>query len=188
MQGAGRLIHPHAETKNDETDAHDQASEGEAAWKKYLLVGGSLALLLLGIAFDQFFKPAWFSGNIRLVWFLASYLPVALPVMKEALQALRKGAFFTEFTLMTLATLGAFYIGEYSEGVAVMIFYTVGELFQQAAVNRAKRSIKALLDIRPDSVTLLRNGIAEQTTSRIPYSLEISSRSSRAKKWPWMAN
>uniref|UniRef100_UPI00048CAB99 heavy metal translocating P-type ATPase n=1 Tax=Runella limosa TaxID=370978 RepID=UPI00048CAB99 len=66
--------------------------------------------------------------------------------------------FFNEFTLMSIATLGAFYIGEYSEGVAVMIFYEIGELFQDLAVNRSKRSIKALLDVRPDTVTVLRNG------------------------------
>jgi Cd2+/Zn2+-exporting ATPase len=58
---------------------------------------------------------------------------------------------------MSLATIGAFFIGEYSEGVAVMLFYAIGELFQMAAVSRAKRSIQSLLDIRPDTVTVLRN-------------------------------
>lgn len=58
---------------------------------------------------------------------------------------------------MTIATLGAFYIRESPEGVAVMLFYTVGELFQDAAVDRAKRSIKALLDIRPDTATVFAN-------------------------------
>ena len=68
---------------------------------------------------------------------------------------------FTEFFLMGVATLGAFGIREYPEGVAVMLFYTIGELFQDAAVLRARRSIKALLDVRPDEVTVLRNGQAQ---------------------------
>ena len=116
----------------------------------------SLMLLLTAIVLDNWLKPGWFSGWLRVVWYVAAYLPVALPVILEAVGALRKGAFFTEFTLMAVATLGAFFIGEYSEGVAVMIFYAIGELFQQAAVNRAKRNIKALLDVRPDTVTVLR--------------------------------
>lgn len=58
---------------------------------------------------------------------------------------------------MSIATLGAFAIGEYPEGVAVMLFYAVGELFQSAAVKRAKGNIKALLDVRPDSATVVRN-------------------------------
>ena len=62
---------------------------------------------------------------------------------------------------MSVATIGAFIIGEYEEGVAVMVFYQIGEWFQDAAVNNAKKNIKALLDIRPDEVTVVRNG---QTT------------------------
>jgi Cd2+/Zn2+-exporting ATPase len=159
--GASQLIHLEQGQHSDDDDGHDHAhGKEEAAWKKYLPVAASLVVLLAGVALDNYFKPGWFNGYLRLAWYMAAYLPVALPVMKEAVSALRKGAFFTEFTLMSLATLGAFYIGEYSEGVAVMIFYAIGELFQQAAVNRAKRSIKALLEVRPDTVTVLRNGIA----------------------------
>src|SRR5690606_6428062 len=66
-----------------------------------------------------------------------------------------------EFFLMSVATVGAFAIGSYSEGVAVMVFYSIGEWFQEAAVNRAKRSIKALLDIRPDEVSVKRNGVVQ---------------------------
>lgn len=74
-----------------------------------------------------------------------------------AFRKAKRGDFFNEFVLMSVATLGAFYIGEYTEGVAVMIFYSIGEWFQDSAVNRAKASIKALLDIRPDQVTVIRN-------------------------------
>ncbi|MBK8554990.1 MAG: heavy metal translocating P-type ATPase [Lewinellaceae bacterium] len=154
---AARLIHPRPES-HSEDDGHDHGHDDDhdSGWKIYLPVAISLMLLLTGVALDNWLKPAWFSGWLRFVWFGSAYLPVALPVMKEAFEAMRKGSIFNEFTLMSIATLGAFYIGEYAEGVAVMIFYTIGELFQQAAVNRAKRSIKALLDVRPDIVTVLR--------------------------------
>ena len=66
--------------------------------------------------------------------------------------------YFSEFTLMFVATLGAFYIGEYPEGVAVMLFYSVGELFQEKAVDKAKRNIGALLDVRPEEAAVVRDG------------------------------
>ncbi|GGF42419.1 heavy metal translocating P-type ATPase [Echinicola vietnamensis] len=89
---------------------------------------------------------------------MLAYLPVGWPVLVKGWKSILKGDVFTEFFLVGIATLGAFAIGEYPEGVAVMLFYAIGELFQDAAVNRAKRNIKALLDIRPDSVSVQRNG------------------------------
>ena len=82
-------------------------------------------------------------------------------MLKQALIAFGKREYFTEFLLMGLATIGAFGIGEYPEAVAVMLFYTVGELFQSAAVNRAKGSIKALLEVRPTVAHVLRNSAFE---------------------------
>jgi len=103
-----------------------------------------------------FFENQW----VRLVWYLIAYFPVGIPVLKEAFEAMREKDIFNEFTLMSIATIGAFFIGEYPEGVAVMLFYSIGELFQQAAVNRAKRSIGALLDVRPEKASVIRdNGI-----------------------------
>ena len=79
-------------------------------------------------------------------FYLAAYFLAAGSVLKVVVHRLRhKGEFFNEFTLMTIATLGAFYLGKYSEGVSVMVFYRIGEAFQARAVNRAKRSIRALL-------------------------------------------
>jgi Zn2+/Cd2+-exporting ATPase len=129
-----------------------------APWKEYIPATISFVLLLTGILFEQVFKPAFFEGYVKLIWYLVAYVPVGLPVMIDAVKSIAKGAFFSEFLLMTIATVGAFFIGEYSEGVAVMVFYSVGELFQSLAVARAKRSIKALLDIRPDTVNVLREG------------------------------
>lgn len=118
----------------------------------------SFVMLIIGIALDYYFKSHFFTEYVRLIWYIIAYLPVGLPVIKEAVESIRKGAFFSEFFLMSIATIGAFAIKQYPEGVAVMLFYAVGELFQTAAVRRAKRSIKALLDVRPDIVTVIRNG------------------------------
>jgi len=111
-----------------------------------------------GIVLDNFVKPEFFKKYVRLIWYIVAYVPVGIPVIKDAFNSIIKGSFFSEFFLMSIATIGAFFIGEYSEGVAVMLFYAVGELFQSAAVKRAKSSIKALLDVRPDTVSVLRNG------------------------------
>ena len=89
---------------------------------------------------------------------MLAYLPVGLPVWKEAWGEIRKGDVFNEFTLMSLASVGALGIGEYPEAVAVMLFYSIGEAFQERAVDRAKRNISDLLDVRPETVDVLREG------------------------------
>jgi len=118
----------------------------------------SFTLLISAIVIDNFFEQNWFTGYVRFVWYVISYLPVGIPVIIDAGKAMLKKDIFSEFFLMSIATIGAFAIGEYPEGVAVMLFYAVGELFQSAAVKRAKGNIKALLDVRPDSASVLRNG------------------------------
>lgn len=122
----------------------------------------SLLLLFAGIAMDYGFPQIWFMGGVRLMWYILAYIPVGLPVLKDAVKSIRKGNFFSEFFLMGIATIGAFAIGEYPEAVAVMLFYTVGEVFQSKAVSKAKSNIKSLLDQRPDTVTIIR-GNAPQT-------------------------
>ncbi len=113
-------------------------------------------MLIIGIALD-YFDVTFFKDWLRIVWYGIAYLPVGLPVVKEGWESIKKGDVFTEFFLMSIATIGAFIIGEYPEGVAVMLFYAVGELFQNAAVNRAKGNIKALLDVRPNEALVYRN-------------------------------
>lgn len=115
----------------------------------------SLALLLAGIALDHWITQSWFKDWVRIAWYVAAYIPVGLPVIKEAIESIQSGDFFSEFFLMSIATIGAFAIGEYPEGVAVMLFYSVGEAFQTMAVSKAKGNIKALLDQRPDEVNIL---------------------------------
>ena len=116
----------------------------------YVPAIASFAMLTVGISLDYFNLLPFFKGWVRPVWYGLAYAPVGFPVIKEGWESIRKGDFFTEFFLMSIATLGAFAIGEYPEGVAVMLFYAVGELFQNAAVKRAKGNIKALLDVRPN--------------------------------------
>ena len=113
-------------------------------------------MLVLQYGFDS-----TFSNTFNFAIYTASYLLAGWDVLKLALRKASRGDVFNEFVLMSVATLGAFYIGEYSEGVAVMVFYSIGEWFQDSAVSKAKRSIKALLDIRPDEVTVFRNGTTQ---------------------------
>lgn len=124
----------------------------------YYLAAISFGVLLIGLSLEYVFKFSFFKGWIKLLGYLLAYLPVAYPVLMEAFEAIKKGTIFTEFFLMSVATIGAFAIGEYPEGVAVMLFYTVGELFQAAAVKRAKTNISSLLDVRPKIATVFRNG------------------------------
>jgi Zn2+/Cd2+-exporting ATPase len=145
------------EHSDDDGHNHDHSHGGQNTWKEYLPAIISFVLLMAGIAMD-YFDVAFFKGWLRIALYILAYIPVGLPVIKEAFNALMKGEIFTEFFLMSIATLGAFAIGEYPEGVAVMLFYAVGELFQSAAVRRAKDNIKALLDVRPKIASVFRNG------------------------------
>lgn len=126
--------------------------------KEWLSAIASFILLGTGLLLDNWIQPSWFENMFRFAWYALAYLPVGLPVLIKGIKYALRGEVFTEFILMSIATIGAFYIGEYPEGVAVMVFYAIGELFQSAAVNRAKRSIKALMDVRPDIASVYRNG------------------------------
>lgn len=149
------------EHQHTEDDGHDHGAE-EAGWKAHWDLLLALAILIILLTLEYGFKitipniPSLIINAIA--WLLAGRKVADLAFRKS-----KRGDFFNEFVLMTVATIGAFLIGEYEEGVAVMVFYSIGEWFQDAAVNKAKRNIKALLDIRPDEVTVIRNGKAEVT-------------------------
>lgn len=153
-----RDLKPDSETQHSHDDGHNHSNpEKVGDFRTYLPAIFSFVMLIAGIAFDYFESFPYFSGWIRILWYVVAYLPVGFPVIKEGWNSIIKGYFFTEFLLMSIATIGAFAIGEYPEGVAVMLFYAVGELFQNAAVNRAKSNIKALLDVRPNEALVYRN-------------------------------
>lgn len=156
--------------------SHDHSHDGALGWKAYLPALISLVILLSGLALEHLFEAPFFRGWVKVLWYTIAYIPVGLPVIKEAWEALRKGEIFTEFFLMSIATIGAFAIGEYPEGVAVMLFYAIGELFQTAAVKRAKNNIKALLDVRPKTANVLRNSSYETVnpeTVRIGETIQV---------------
>lgn len=136
----------------------DQEYSANGRLRVYLPAAVSFALLLAGLVMDYVLSWTNFKDSFRLIWYLAAYFPVAFPVLRESIRLILEKDLFNEFTLMSIATLGAFCIGEYPEAVAVMLFYCVGEHFQESAVNKARRNIKALLDIRPDSAAVFRGG------------------------------
>ena len=105
-----------------------------------------IAVILFIIALVVPFANEWINKAI----FIVSYLIVGLEVIKEALEHLFKGNLFDENFLMAIATIGAFGVGEFPEAVSVMLFYQIGELFQNYAVDKSRKSIASLMDIRPD--------------------------------------
>lgn len=151
--------------KKEENHIHDssdsccstQSPPSNTKFRIYLPALISLILLSLGLAFDGF-EVGFFKGLPRFLWYILAYFPVGLPVLKDAWERIVKGDFFTEFLLMSIATIGAFVLGEYPEGVAVMVFYSIGELFQHDAAKKARTNIQALLDARPEKALVFRKG------------------------------
>ncbi len=113
-------------------------------------------IIIAGILFAASWLPL--PRLVGLLMLAAAYLIVGLPIIIKALRNICRGQIFDENFLMGLATFGACFLGEYAEAVAVMLFFQVGEFFQQYAVNRSRRSISTLMDIRPDSARVSRNG------------------------------
>ncbi|MEZ4970233.1 MAG: heavy metal translocating P-type ATPase [Flavobacteriaceae bacterium] len=162
----------YTEYKNNEPLHHDEGHSHKMevnGYKTYIPSIISFAMLIVGIGLD-YFDAYFFKDWTRFIWYAIAYVPVGFPVAKEGWESIKKGDVFTEFFLMSIATIGAFAIGEYPEGVAVMLFYAVGELFQNAAVNRAKGNIRALLDVRPKEANVFREGDFKSVP---PESVEI---------------
>jgi Cd2+/Zn2+-exporting ATPase len=142
-------------------DGHNHENENQggksAGWLSHwpLLI----ALLILVVMQTLYFGFAIeFDKVISIIIYGIGLALAGYNVFDLAWRKAKRFDFFNEFFLMSIATLGAFAIGSYSEGVAVMVFYSIGEWFQDSAVSNAKRSIKALLDVRPDVVDVIREG------------------------------
>ena len=144
----------------------DKQPEHTGFLKEYGRILLSAALLFSGIIMKATGMGFFADDTVMFAWYLAAYLPVGLPVLKEAWESILQKDIFSEFTLMSIATLGAFYIKEYPEGVAVMLFYSLGELFQERAVSKAKRNISALIDVRPETATVIKGNEAVVTSPR----------------------
>ena len=170
-QKEGKVVQIHAESDGHDHD-HDEGDSSKPGWKSHwdlLLALFILAVLLILQYAFKIILPKIPSLIINLL----AYILAGRKVLDLAFRKSRRGDFFNEFVLMSVATIGAFIIGEYEEGVAVMVFYQIGEWFQDAAVNRAKASIKALLDIRPEVVSVIRNGASKELH---PSEVEIDER------------
>ncbi len=151
------------EDEHTEDDGHNHGSgenSDKPGWLQHwnLLLSLLILAVLLVLEYAFEIKPTY---PLSLIINTIAFLLAGWNVLGMAFRKAKRGDIFNEFVLMSVATLGAFYIGEYTEGVAVMVFYSIGEWFQDSAVDRAKASIKALLDIRPDEVTVVRNGTAQ---------------------------
>lgn len=169
--------------------AHECASEKEVEVKififqEYWKAGLSFILLISGIIMNALDFAFFHKEYVALAWYIVAYLPVGLPVLKEAWEGMKEKDYFSEFTLMVVATIGAFYIGEYPEGVAVMLFYTIGELFQGKAVDKAKRNIGALLDARPEKALVLRdNSLITESPKNVKVGEIIEINRARESLW-----
>ena len=139
----------HHDHDHDSQHDHDES----ASWWRPAL---SLVLLVTGIILSAA-GVSWFqNGWIRLLWYVVAWLPTGLGVLLEAVEAAREREIFSEFMLMSVASIGAFAIGEYPEAVAVMALYCIGEMLQDHAVSRARGNIKSLIAFRPDHAVIVR--------------------------------
>ena len=150
-----------------ETHNHDEHHH-DSLWDKHDIIRFSVAAvffiagIVLKIASEPFkitvqFSGASYSITLSSLLFVGSWFAAGLEVIQTLLKTIGKGTVFDENFLMTFATLGAFILGEWSEGAAVMLFYNLGELLQAAAVQQSRRSITNLMDLRPEFVRLYRN-------------------------------
>ncbi len=159
LHNDGKVNFSNAKTGCDHCDTNDHShdiSVTEESWKTHWNLLSALFILVMMLVLKYAFDIVpkwWIDFSIHAIAFLLA----GYNVLDLAFRNIKRGNIFNEFVLMSVATLGAFYIGAYSEGVAVMVFYCIGEWFQDTAVRNAKKNIKALLDIRPDEVTVLKN-------------------------------
>ncbi len=151
----------HDHDGHNHNDGHNLNDAKSSSMKQSLkehwgvLVALAILIIMMVLEYGFGFVPAL---RINLPIYIVAFLLAGSDVLNLAFRRIKRGDIFNEFVLMSTATLGAFYIGAYSEGVAVMIFYSIGEWFQDSAVQKARSNIKALLDIRPDEATVIRNG------------------------------
>lgn len=139
---------------NAKKEEEPEEDESQSPWRLRRLIGGGI-LCALGVAT---YYTALIPFTFSLILLLLSYLLLGYDVLWKALRHIARGQIFDENFLMAVASIGAFLCGEYPEAAAVMLFYQIGEYFQDRAVNASRRDIRALIDIRPDSACVMRNG------------------------------
>lgn len=146
--------HSH-EDGHDHSRGHDHSHNGPITLKENIPLILGVIIYAIAVVFRN-------ESLLNGVLFVVSYLLIGGKVLTTAIKNIFRGEIFDENFLMTVATLGAFFVGEYPEAVAVMLFYEVGELFQSYAVNRSRKSITSLMDIRADYANVIRSGVEEK--------------------------
>lgn len=146
--------HSH-EDGHDHSRGHDHSHNGPITLKENIPLILGVIIYVIAVVFRN-------ESLLNGVLFVVSYLLIGGKVLTTAIKNIFRGEIFDENFLMTVATLGAFFVGEYPEAVAVMLFYEVGELFQSYAVNRSRKSITSLMDIRADYANVIRSGVEEK--------------------------
>jgi len=149
-----------SENKEDTNREDETSNDTVEKWEIIKLIVGAV-IFAVGMALDKFFMPEAYN-YIKLAVFIAAYLILGGNVVFRALKNIARGQVFDENFLMSIATIGAFAIGEYPEAAGVMLFYQIGEMFQDLAVNRSKKSITSLMDIRPDYANLKKGSNIER--------------------------
>lgn len=149
----GHCCDHHHDHSHEHTHGHDHGHDHQHGGESgiWLLIGAGL--FALG-AVLQWLAIPW----IAAAGFIASYLVLGLPILKLAVQNLFRGHMLDENFLMSIATIGAFCIGEFPEAVGIMLFYRVGEFFEERAVRRSRSQIMQAIDLRPETVTLQDGG------------------------------
>jgi Cd2+/Zn2+-exporting ATPase len=171
-----RAGHIHVDSDHNHDD-HVHGEADAAGWRKHWDLLLAFVILVVLLVMKYAFNVILPEPYLFIVNFFA-YVLAGREVFMLAFRKSARGDFFNEFVLMTVATVGAFILREYEEGVAVMLFYQLGEWFQDSAVNRAKRSIRSLLEIRPDQATVIRSGQPEKVDPsqiRLDEIIEIKS-------------
>ena len=157
IKNAVRLHDPDIRVSGREYNA--AVKEPPVKKTKILFLAAGTAALICALLLPL---PFW----AQLTVYIAAYLLAGGSVLARAGRNLIKGRVFDENFLMTVATVGAFFLGEFPEGVSVMLFYRVGEIFEDLAVGRSRRSISALMDIKPDYANIEKNGPPYKSCSR----------------------
>ena len=139
--------------------SHDHCDSNSQPWyRPYIGVAISLGLLIAGLILDHYHDFMTETTWAKPLWYFIAFIPVGFPVVKEAVEGISRKDYFNELTLMAIACIGAFCIGEYSEAVGVMLFYCIGENLQDRAVDKATRDISKLLEVKSEIARVIKDG------------------------------
>lgn len=162
--------HDHSHHGHNHSHHKDNDEKDSTWWQPYIGVAISLALLITGLILDHFHDFMSEILWVKPLWYFIAFIPVGLPVVKEAIEGVAHKDYFNELTLMAIACIGAFCIGEYSEAVGVMLFYCIGENLQDRAVGRATRDISKLLAFKAATARVVEDG---HTVTKKPEDVKV---------------